>query len=292
MRQRYAFLWSRRWLGIAALTVVVAAVCLVLGSWQLQRHEYRAETIARVEANSTQPAASLQELLATAAAPVTEEQEWRAVTLTGHYVGAPVSLPQRGVEGAAADHALAVVAVTGTDGPWLLVVDRGWYPTDAFGDPTDLLQTPAGEIQLEVRLRPAEPASDRDPVAGQVFRIAPEQVLQAAAADGTISGTLVTGGYGFVTTESPTTAQPPTPIPVPAPNYRSNLSYALQWWSFALMAFVGFAVMARRERQALDSDAGIAPKQPVRRRLSDAEIEDAAIDAQARELKSGTPERT
>lgn len=291
MRQRYAFLWSRRWLGTAALTIVIAAVCVVLGSWQLQRHEYRAQTIEQVAANSTQPVVPITELLPAPAAPVTDAIEWRAVTVAGTYVGEPVVLPQRGVEGAAADHALAVLAVEGTVGPWLLVVNRGWFPTDAFNDSTARLELPAGRVELELRLRPGEPASDRNAVPGQVFRIDPEQVLQAADPSGNLEGSLVTGGYGFLATEDPSTAQPPTPIPVPAPNYRSNLSYALQWWSFALMAFIGFGVMARRERATMDAEAGIV-RTPVRpRRRSDADIEDAAIDA-ASGAETATPERT
>ncbi|MFV0427677.1 MAG: SURF1 family protein [Beutenbergiaceae bacterium] len=275
---RYAFLWSRRWLGTAALAIVVAAVCVVLGSWQLQRHEYRAETIERVAANSTEPAVPLSDLIPDPSTPVTDATEWRAVRVSGRYLPTPVLLPQRGVEGAAADHALALFEVAGTQGPWLLVVDRGWFPTDAFTDPGNLLAPPGGQVELELRLRPAEPASDRNPVAGQVFRINPEQVLQAAE-PGRDSSTLVTGGYAFLVSENPSTQAAPTPIPIPAPNYRSNLSYALQWWSFALMAFIGFAVMARRERHALDVEAGIARTPRVRRRLSDADIEDAAIDA-------------
>lgn len=284
MTARYAFLRTRRWVGIAVLTVVVALVCGVLGTWQLGRHEYRAEAIARVAANSGQPPVPLADLLTSPTTEVGDDLEWRSVTTTGRYVGDPVALPQRGIEGRAADHALAVLAIDGLDGAeggaWLLVVDRGWYPIDAFGDTSDRLALPDGEIELVLRLRPAEEPSGRDAIPGQVFRIDPQQVLDAAAPGDEIGGTLVVSGYGWVVSESPTTDNPPTPLTVPSPNYRSNLSYALQWWSFALLAFVGFAVLARRERTALDRDEGIeAPPAPPPRRRSDADIEDAEIDA-------------
>lgn len=281
MTRRYAFLLTRRWLGVAALTVTVAVVCTILGSWQLGRHEYRAETIARVEQNTSQAAVPLTTLVTSATEPLPEDMEWRSVVVTGRYVGEPVMLPQRGVENAAADHALAVLAVDAPDGgTCLVVVDRGWYPTDAFADPTPRLQTPTGEVRLELRLRPAEPASTRDPVVGQVFRIAPSQVVAAAGvADG---GTIVEGAYGWLVSETPTTADPPTALPIPAANYRSNLSYALQWWTFGVLAFVGFAVLARRERAAMDRASGVAePRHEPRRsrRLSDADAEDAELDA-------------
>lgn len=280
MRSRFAFLRTRRWVGIAVLTVVVAAGCVVLGTWQLSRHEYRAEAIERVQTNAGMPAVPLTELLTTPDTAVGDDLEWRAAIVTGRYVGNPVALPQRGVEGTAADHALAMLAFTGPDGEtWLIAVDRGWYPTDAFADHSDRLALPDGEVSVVLRLRPAEEPSPRDQVPGQVFRIAPEQVLQAATPGADVAGTLVTSGYGWLVSESPTTANPPTPIPVPEPNYRSNLSYALQWWTFGLLAFVGYAVLARRERSAMDRDAGVPAPQPRPRRRSDAELEDAEIDA-------------
>ncbi|GAB2594947.1 SURF1 family protein [Pseudactinotalea suaedae] len=280
MSRGYTFLRTRRWLGIAVLTVVIAAICVTLGFWQLSRHEYRAEAIARVETNSTQAPVPLTDLLPATTTEVGDDLEWRAVTVTGRYVGAPVVLPQRGVERGPADHALAVLAVEGPEAEkWLLVVDRGSYPTDAFRDPADRLELPSGEIDLVLRLRPAEAASTRDPVSGQVFVIDPGQVLDAAAPDG-VSGTLVSNSYAWVVSESPTTANPPTPIPVPSPNYRSNLSYAMQWWTFGLLAFVGFGVMARRERAALDREAGVpGAARRRRRRRTDADVEDAEIDA-------------
>ncbi|WP_420115027.1 SURF1 family protein [Pseudactinotalea sp.] len=288
MSRDFSFLRTRRWIGIAALTVVIAAACVTLGFWQFSRHEYRAEAIARVEANSTQPPVPLTDLLTSPTTTVGDDLEWRAVTVTGRYVGNPVVLPQRGIENQAADHALAVLAVEGPAGEsWLLVVDRGWYPTDAFTDPSDRLELPTGEIELTLRLRPAEDPSSRDQVAGRVFVINPEQVLDAASPGAEAAGTLVTDSYAWVATESPTTANPPGPIPVPSPNYRSNLSYAMQWWTFGLLAFVGYGVLARRERTAMDRDAGIEAPAPRPRKLSDADIEDAEIEAaQARDTSS------
>lgn len=283
MSEGYAFLRTRRWIGIAVLTVVVALVCVMLGVWQFHRHEYRAEAIARVASNSTQAPVPLAELLRSPSTEVGDDLEWRQVTITGHYVGDPVALPQRGIEGGAADHALAVLSLEGPDGAtWLLVLDRGSYPTDAFVDPTDRLALPDGEIDLVLRLRPAEASSPREQLAGQVFTINPHQVLQAAGLDDG-AGTLVTDSYAWVVDESPTTANPPAPIAVPSPNYRSNLSYAMQWWTFGLLAFVGYGVLARRERAALDRDAGVPAPPPRPRRRTDADIEDAEIEAQAAE---------
>ena len=281
MSRDYSFLRTSRWIGIALLTLAVSAICVTLGFWQLGRHEYRAEAIARVEANSIQPPVPLTELLTSTTTEVGDDLEWRAVTVTGRYVGNPVVLPQRGIENRAADHALGMLAVESPDGgTWLLALDRGWYPTDAWTDPSHRLELPTGEIELVLRLRPAEEPSDRDQVPGQVFVVDPAQVLQAAGPEAGAIGTLVTDSYAWVVSETPTTDNPPTPIPVPSPNYRSNLSYAFQWWTFGLLAPIGYGVLARRERAALDKEAGIEPPPPRPRKRSDADVEDAEIDAQ------------
>lgn len=275
----YRFLTSPRWLGLAGAAVIVVIACGLLGHWQLTRHEARAAAIATVEANAEQEAVPLHELVDSTATVIGHDLEWRSVTVTGRYVGAPVVLPQRGIEGVAADHALGVLAIDGPTGTWLLVIDRGWYPTDAFADQSDRLDLPAGTVETVLRLRPAEEASTRSLPAGQVYRVAPEQVVAEAGVDAG-SAAVVDGAYFWLTSEDPTTATAPTPLAVPAPNYRSNLSYAFQWWSLGVVTIIGFAVLARRERSA-DRVGPPAPTPPHRPR-SDAEIEDAEIEAQLR----------
>lgn len=284
---RYGFLTSARWVRMAALTVVVAIACVLLGTWQLERHAERSAEIALVERNGGIAPVPMTDLLPTPDATFDGDLGWRAVEVTGRYLGMPVGLPQRGIEGAAADHALGVLAATVDGRTWLITVDRGWYPTDAFADPSARLQLPGEEVTVVLRMRPAEPASERGIRDGQVFRIAPEQVAEAAFEDDARpDGTLVTGAYGSLESETPTTSDPPTPLGVEAPSYRSNLSYAMQWWAFALLALVAYVVLARREgtTAAGGETPGEVPtesRQPGRRRrASDAEIEDALLDAE------------
>src|SRR5699024_5744820 len=209
------------------------------------------------------------------------------------------------IEGSAADHVIAVFAADTAAGTWLFVVDRGWYPTDSFTDHTAQAELPEGRVTLTARLRAAEPASTRDLGPGRLHALNPEQVraeLAALAEAGTDldEAELVTGAYGTLATEVPSTSEPPTPLPRPSTDLGNHLSYAFQWWVFGAGAWVGFVVLARREAAGLGA-AGSAPAagggssegapaagarpaptpRPHRRTpFADEAAEDALIDAQ------------
>ncbi len=232
-----------------AMAVVVSLTCAMLGYWQLTRYQGKAEAAALVEANYDSPPVALTELLPTAHSTWPEDLTWRQVTVTGEYLVPAVVLPQRPIGGSPADHVLAALAlqVEGEEEPWWLLVDRGWYRSDAFADHTAEQELPEGEVRVTVRLRAAEPRSERDLTGRQVYAINPSQVLDVAAPGADLAGTVVTGVYGVLVEESPTTATPPAPLPRPSADLGNHLSYAFQWWVFALGALVGAVVLARRE---------------------------------------------
>lgn len=260
---RYRVLLSRRWLTIALVAVLVATVCVLLGRWQFHRHEARAAANDLVTDHYDAAPVAIDSLVAPDGT-VPTGLSWLPVELTGRFVGEQLTLRNRPVDGADSARVLAVLA-TGTG---YVVVDRGWLPSGADTPPA----LPAGEVALTARLRPAEPADSRTPPPGQVFRIDPATVLAAASvvADGP-----VLDGY-VVAIDA---AEPLRPFPRPATEPGPHLSYAFQWWVFAGGALVGFGILARREAAELTGRPA-----PARRRSSDAEAEDAIVDAQLARL--------
>ncbi|CAM3651118.1 SURF1 family protein [Occultella aeris] len=303
---RYRFLLSGRWAGTVVVALVVAVACAALGYWQLTRYQGKAAAIELVEANYDSTPVGIEEVIPTPGTVLATSQTWTPVTVTGHYLtDAPhpsVVLPQRPIGGSPADHVAAIFAVDLADGgTWLLTVDRGWYATDTFADHGAQQELPDGDVTLTVRLRPAEPTTDRDAPDGQVYGLAPAQVLAATTGDGGAGsaavgadGELVTGAYGVLAVESPTTASPPSALPRPAADLGNHLSYAFQWWIFGIGALVGTVILARREAAEgsgpgpdpaddPSSPSGSSPRGARDRRRSAEEEEDALIDGQLRD---------
>ncbi|GEL93376.1 hypothetical protein CCO02nite_00340 [Cellulomonas composti] len=284
----------RRAVGLVVLGVVLAVTCTFLGRWQWHRHEWRDAQIAVAEANYDAEPVPFADVVAGPSDPLADDEQWLPVTLVGTYQPeATVLLRNRPVEGQAVYHVLVPFQVDGPDGA-LFVVDRGWVPTGE--DATTTVPVPApptGEVTLVARLRPAESGSTRT-AEGYAQSIDPAQVVASGGLDA--SGNAVyTGVYGQRVSEDPAPTSVPGDLPTPDLDPGSHLSYAFQWWVFALGSLIGFSWLARRElvdeREELEEasaspnrDEGEPRERSVarpRRREGRAEAEeDALIDAQ------------
>ncbi|WP_298460139.1 SURF1 family protein [uncultured Cellulomonas sp.] len=270
---------TRRAAGLVAIAVALAVVCTLLGLWQWHRAESRSAAIAVVESNFAADPVPLDAVLDSPGDALAEDEVWRPVRVSGRYdADAAVLLRNRPVNGRPAFHVLVPFVVDRPDGGTaVLVVDRGAITTDQdAGD----VPPPAGPVDLVVRLRAGEPTSPRDAPAGQVQAIAVGQVLEAGGASDDVPAYRA---YGALVSEDPAAQAALGPLPEPSTDPGSHLSYALQWWTFALGSLIGFSVLARRELTASDDEPGAEPTPPRRRRAPSAEdIEDALIDAQLR----------
>ncbi len=288
---RYRFLGTRRWVGVALIAVVVATTCVFLGIWQWHRHEQRAAANELVNTNYDRAPEPMGELVDDS---VPADLVWRRVEVSGRYVGEQVVVRNRPVDGTAAARVLALLRTDGTeddDGGRLVVVDRGWVPLGE-SDPV-LPDYPDGAVSVVGRLRQAEAADSRTAPAGQVYAIDPATVATATGAD----GTSMFDGYLLAVTEDGAAPAGLQAFPRPETSPGSHLSYAFQWWVFAGGALVGYVVLARREAAetwgpptappgGAVARGGRAPDAEVKgrqRRRSDAEEEDALIDAQLHE---------
>ncbi|NUU19864.1 SURF1 family protein [Cellulomonas humilata] len=297
---------ARRATGLVLVGIVLAVACSFLGRWQWNRHVWRDGAIAVVETNWSAEPVPMSAVLDSPGTPLTDADVWRRVTVVGHYEpSGTVLLRNRPVDGAAAYHVLVPFVVE--DAGTVLVVDRGWVEPGADGS-VDVTPPapPEGTITLTARLRHDEPASDRTAPAGQVQAIAVDQVLAAGGVEGESYD-----AYVAMTAEDPSISPVPGRLPAPSTDPGSHLSYAFQWWTFALGGLVAFCLGARRElqdeRAAAAGDppaqaplpvtvSGVelwptrdaprqrrsptAPDVPHRRGGRDEDAEDALIDAQ------------
>ena len=285
----------RRAVGLVVLGVVLAVACTFLGRWQWHRHVWRDAQIAVAEANYDAAPVPLAEVVTGPSDELADDEQWLPVTVVGTYLpDATVLLRNRPVDGQAVYHVLVPFQESGPGGA-LLVVDRGWVQTgEDASAAVSVPAPPAGEVTLVARLRPAEAASDRTGD-GYAQSIEPAQVLAAGGASAA-SSDVYAHVYVQRMSEDPAPTSVPGDLPAPDLDPGSHLSYAFQWWVFALGALIGFSWLARRElledreprRQSGGQPGGPAPAEPSpprpRRREGRAEAEeDALIDAQLAE---------
>ncbi|NCT89893.1 SURF1 family protein [Cellulomonas sp. APG4] len=242
---------ARRWVSTLAVAALVALGCVGAGLWQWSRHQERSAAIALVEENEAAPVVPLADVL-TPDGALDADDVWRHVRVRGTYLpGSTVLLRNRPVNSVPAYHVLA--GLTLTEGPLagrVLVVDRGWVPSDDAAGVDDLPELPAAQVDLVVRLRASERLADRDAPPGQVQALAPAQVARAGGWP--VEETLDL--YTAVVQEDGGAPAGLRTLPGPTTDYGSHLSYAFQWWVFAVGAFVGAVLLLRRD----EADAELA----------------------------------
>ncbi len=272
----------RRAAVLVLVALAVATTCTLLGRWQWTKHVTRDALVATVNANWAAPAVPLASVVGAPGDEPASSDEWRSVSLTGHYLtGSAVLLRNRPVNGQPAYHVLVPFQA---DGGGVLVVDRGWVPVgnDAQRG-TDVPAPPGGTVDLVARLRIPEPPSTRSAPAGQVQNFSPAQVLVAGNVP---AGTVAYRWYAGLVSESPAPATPLQTLATPSTDPGPYLSYAVQWWVFALGALAAFGWMARRE--IADDVAGRAVTARPAARATPSLTTSAPPPAEAERQRPGT----
>jgi cytochrome oxidase assembly protein ShyY1 len=275
----WRFLLTPRWGGYLALVIVFAIACSALGTWQLNRRAEALAEVARIDANYDADPIPVQEALPDPAA-FDIEQRWQVVALSGAYLAdEEVVVRNRPFEGSSG---FEVITPFRLDDGTVFMVDRGWIAQGSDGRPSDVPAPPAGEVQVSARLKAGEGRIAGRTSTGDEFATIDLEELAARVGEPSY-----TGAYGVLVQSGADATQPPLAAARPERDEGPHLSYALQWFVFALMAFVGLGWAANQERKALALTAAEergeapvpapAPRRP-RRERADADVEDEILD--------------
>ena len=249
--ERRRLLVSRETLLGLLLVLVLAAVCVGLGLWQYGRFEDKRDSAEVIEANYDAAPVPLEQVLGSRDSALPASEEWTPVQMEGRYCtdpGCVLYVRNRQLSGEVGFWQLAPFRAE--DGTTLLVV-RGWVPQDSEESvPASPPPVPEGEITVTARLRPAEPVLDRVPPEGQAHSVNPAQIAQQLDLD---ADALVAGAFGELEAEQPE-AERPQALEAPETGLGPHLSYAFQWWIFALFFPVALVVRLRRQLQDLDEE--------------------------------------
>jgi cytochrome oxidase assembly protein ShyY1 len=273
----WRFAFTRRWAGYLALTVVFAILCVCLGTWQLARRaEARAE-IDRVETNWDSQPVPIDDVLPELDS-FDADDKWVPVELTGHYLVEDQLLARNRPLGGTTGFEV-LVPFELADGT-VFIVDRGWVPIGNEQDAPDAVAPPpSGEVTVVARLKGGEPTVlGRSAPEGQVATINLPEIAEL------LDAPTYTGAYGLLVSEDPPVDRP-IAATKPEPDEGPHLSYAFQWFVFALLGFVGLAFALRQEYRAVNADtpqererAAARAAKAARKERSDAEVEDELLE--------------
>ncbi len=230
----WARVYRSRWVVGGVVVVVLAALFVNLGLWQLRRWDERKENNVRLEEARNLPVVPFAEALAAAQSDL-GGLEHRRVRTDGIWAGGEeLEIPLRSRGGAAGSHLLALFELT--DGR-AVAVDRGWIPLDG----ARRYEAASGEASITgiVRL-PAQGKLLEAAENGDRRRIT--QVDLAVLADVWQESLLPV--YLELTSEIPGGSSPaPVPPESVEPDEGNHFSYAIQWFSFAAIVIVGYGIL-------------------------------------------------
>jgi cytochrome oxidase assembly protein ShyY1 len=208
------------------------------------------------------------------------DQKWTPVTVTGTYLSDEELLVRnRPYNGGPGFEVLTPLRLENGD---IFIVDRGWLPTGRDQDsPDEIPAAPTGLVTVEARLKPGEPTlRGRSAPEGQIATIQLDDIQKA------LDQPTYTGAYGLMVTEDPAPAERPVAAAKPARDEGPHLSYAFQWFVFAVFGFLGLGYALRQEYRLVNEDDPDEMERAEARRVkdaartrTDAEVEDALIDA-------------
>jgi surfeit locus 1 family protein len=239
---------QRRWLGPVLLTLVVAGAVVMtgLGVWQLQRLVERRTLNTRITALMAQPPVPLN-------GAVGDVPEYTPVLATGVYDFAnEIVLRNRAHEQQPGVHVLTPLRLT--DGAQAVLVDRGWIPyTQADPAVRAAFDGPAGVVTVTGLARRSESRSffllPADPTASPA---APRLDAWYWIDIPQIQGQVPYPILPFFVEAGPRAG----PATLPLSSYEDidlsdgpHLSYAIQWFAFALILVGGSLVLWRQNRQ-------------------------------------------
>jgi cytochrome oxidase assembly protein ShyY1 len=273
----WSVLRSRRWAGYLALVVVFAIVCCALGTWQLNRRSEALAEVARIDANYDALPVPVSEALPEPSG-FDIDQRWQVVELSGTYLAdEEVVVRNRPFGGSSG---FEVITPFRLDDGTVFMVDRGWIPQASDGRPSEIAAPPMGHVEVTARLKAGE-----ERIAGRTSTGVEFATIDLPELAERVDEPAYTGAYGVLVQSASDAAEPPLAAPRPVRDEGPHLSYALQWFVFAIMAFIGLGWAANQERKALAPASGAQvsakaarePRKPPRERR-DADVEDEILD--------------
>lgn len=237
-------MFSRKWFFTTLLVFAGTAFCVRMGIWQLDRLEQRRAFNSQVE---TMRDSDLLDLNQGVPADI-KSMEWRAVQVTGEYdFENQVTLRNQYNGDQYGYHIITPLLFDGE----AVLVDRGWIPADGNSAPANWRKyDEAGPVTLtgQIRLGSGKPAfggiADALPEAGQSLLVWNNLDVANISKQNPYPLLPV---YIQPDVDETDSAPPIAFQPVVELTEGSHFGYALQWFTFATILFVGYPFYLKKQ---------------------------------------------
>ena len=234
------------WLFSHVFVVVVVALFVFFGFWQLGRHFERADHNSLVSERTNPPAVALADVVV---GPDPAELELQLVEGGGEYLdGQVVEVANRTQGGVAGRH---VVGLFRLDDGRCLLVNRGFVPLtgDVEVDPA-----PQGPTEVRGWLHPSVTKGWLGAIDDGEGELVPR--LDIDAIEARLDEPVEDVWLQLADDDEGATARFPDPVPLPPLDAGPHLGYMGQWFIFALLGTAFYLVLLRRKaRRAIEVEA-------------------------------------
>jgi surfeit locus 1 family protein len=234
---------------VAAIFILaMCALCVRLGFWQLDRLEQRRARNAAIRAATAQPPLRLDSTAPAGLASDPQAFAWRRAEAAGRYHHAgDMVVRGRSREGRPGVHLVSPLVLA--DGR-VVMVNRGWVPSPD-GTTADVRPLRvAGPVRVSGALLPITSNPDGGmPFAGRAGTDSTWRRVDLAAAQARSPGPLIPLVLQQLPGDGSDAGSPPLAEPLPSLSEGNHLSYAVQWFSFAITGITGLAILLLRRRK-------------------------------------------
>ncbi len=235
----WALLRTPRWMIATVVVTLVCGVFVSLGNWQLRRHHERAAENTVIAARMVNEPLDLAVLIRAAGEDV-DSLAFHPVRVTGEFEPDHEILVRSQVAGDRAGFHVVTPLVTAEAGT--VLVNRGWVPLAVERPPVEGAPPPSGPVTVEgvarvTQTRPVVGPTEPEGRLTVVARIDLERLSQQFDDLAPV----------WVQQTDPAGTPVPVRLPLPATDDPGpHLPYAVQWYSFAVIGVVGYALLIRR----------------------------------------------
>lgn len=256
MNGRYSFMKSGVWIAGTLIVALTVTLFVNLGLWQVRRLDERKALNATIGSQMAEDPVDLDDLMAEMG-PDPGALEYRRISVSGTFdVEGEILLQARTLNGQSGHNVVTPLAWDGGT----IAVNRGWVPIDSPGPPVPSARPPVGDVRVVGILRLSE---ERGPTGAVEEDGSYEKI-------GRIDLALLEPQWGpslfalylQLEAQDPPPGEYPIPLPPPETSEGAHLSYAIQWFIFAIIAVVGFGALVHTTAKRRDPTTSGQPSTP------------------------------